>query len=74
MKKRFIEHLIRFTAVMSLCAAVLTGIPSGGKPGPEPGNGKPEITIENPGANNLPGNEPGIAPHHDGPLQQFVEE
>ncbi len=74
MKKRFVKHLIRFTAVMSLCAAVLTGNPSGVTPDPEPGDGEPKITIENPGANDIPGNRPGIAPHDDDIPQKLVDE
>ena len=74
MKKRFIEHFIRFTAVMSLCTAVLTGNPSGGTPDPKPGDGEPEITIEEPDSNEIPGNRPGIAPHSDNPPKKYKNE
>lgn len=70
MKKSFLKHLVSFTAVMSMCAAVLagTGAPSGGTPDPVGNGGRPIIIIENPSApteGEEPGQNPGVEPQDD---------
>lgn len=67
MKKQIVKH---FSAVLSLCAAVMIGVTSGNTPDPkpEPGNGESEtiITIPSvPNANEIPGNMPGVTPQDD---------
>lgn len=70
MRKYFVKHLVPFAAVMSLCAVVLGGVPSGGAPIPPPnGNsGKPVIKTEDPlGPSGKKGlrEEPKVGPQDD---------
>lgn len=64
MKKQIVKHCIQFGAALSLCAAVMVGVPSGngGTPDPEPGNGQPGTIIVVPGKGDIPDNPPDITP------------
>lgn len=74
MKKRFTKHFIMFTSAMSLCAAVLTGLPASGTSMPETEGGVPGSITEDYVPETAPETDPGIAPHNDLPPQDFREE
>lgn len=67
MKKQIVKNFIQFGAVLSLCTAVMVGVPSdnGVTPDPEPGNGRPGTIIVVPGKGDIPDNPPNITPLND---------
>lgn len=73
MKKRFTKHFILFTSAMSLCAAVLTGLPASGTSVPETEGGVPGSRMEDFVPETAPETDPGIAPHNDLPPKKLKE-